>query len=90
MDYKKLNEKLKSLNEIRYGSIVSRQVISNVDPDHPSQGKEGEEVEVYDIGLPDGMFLMLTINTDSYGDNERVSGIQFVKAKEKKVLVYEP
>lgn len=92
MDYKKINELLKNISSTKWkfrDKIVHTEVINEVDYNRPVQGEKGETFEVYNVGLPDGMFLKITTITDSYGDNESVGGIEFVKGKEKTVTVYE-
>ena len=90
MDYKKINEILSDLSGLRNRSKpVHREVVNEVNGDYSSQGEAGESYEVYDVGLNEGMFIKLKISTDSYGDNESIDGIEFVKAKQKTVQVYE-
>jgi hypothetical protein len=54
--------------------------------------EEYNEIIVYykHPGLPEGVFMMESYRTDSYGNNENLHEIRFVKGKEKKVTVYEP
>lgn len=40
--------------------------------------------------LPEGVFMKETWQSDSYGSNEAVTGIEFVKGKEKTITIYEP
>lgn len=81
MDYKELNSKLRNLAAFRNTAIPVFQT------EREYEGASFEEV--YDIGLEDGMFLKLYISSDSYGDNESINGVEFVKGKEKTVIVYE-
>ena len=88
MDYQKLNKIIQNLPNIRY-EYRSKQL-------HTTKGDDvgyGEETynweEVYDVGLEKGMFLKLKVETDSYGDNEFIRGVEFVRGKEKTVIVYE-
>lgn len=55
--------------------------------DEKSQGEEGLKVDIYDIGEPE-IFLKVVTSSDSYGDDEKVSQIQFVTAKVKTVIEY--
>lgn len=89
MNYEQLNEKLKDLRKIRYGKPVHTEVVNSINGGYSDQGEEGLSYEVYDIGLEDGLFLKLTITIDSYGDSEKISGIEFVRGKEKTITVYE-
>jgi len=77
MDYNKLNAKLANLNSLRRGSPVAKT--------HPED--DGSTwIEVYPF---DGdIFIKLTIRIDSYGENEFIEGIQFVKPVIKSVTDY--
>jgi anaerobic ribonucleoside-triphosphate reductase len=86
VDFKQLNEMLSNLNNIRYGSKgykrVQEKVEHKVDVNYERQGEEGLSYEVYSTPYPE-LYIRLEVKTDSYGDNEHVSGIQFVEPKEK-------
>ena len=90
MDYKKLNKMLEDLQQFRHtnsSKLVERITISEVDKEYGSQGDTSVYHEVYPF---DGeMFIRLTINTDSYGYNEFINGIQFVKPIQKTVTMFE-
>jgi len=90
MDYKKLNKMLEDLQQFRHTNslkLVERITISEVDKEYGSQGDTSVYHEVYPF---DGeMFIRLTINTDSYGYNEFINGIQFVKPIQKTVTMFE-
>jgi hypothetical protein len=90
MDYKKLNKLLEDLQQFRHtnsSKLVERITISEVDKEYGSQGETSVYHEVYPL---DGeMFIRLTINTDSYGYNEFINGIQFVKPIQKTVTMFE-
>jgi len=90
MDYKKLNKLLEDLQQFRHtnsSKLVERITISEVDKEYGSQGDTSVYHEVYPF---DGeMFIRLTINTDSYGYNEFINGIQFVKPIQKTVTMFE-
>ena len=85
-------ENLGSLGVDTYRSLpkgvkkINTKVIKEVDSDHPSQGQEGETQILYDIG--EDQFLLVTVNTDSYGDNEHISSLRLVKPVKKQVTVY--
>lgn len=49
----------------------------------------GEEASVYEVIGEDNLYLRIDCIDDSYGDGNIVSGVQFVKAKEKKILSFE-
>lgn len=58
------------------------------------EGNQGEYNETFKFykhpDFPEGIFLRETYNTDSYGYNDNLVEVLFVKGKEKKVTVYEP
>lgn len=81
MNWEDLNSNLKDLNHLRHYSkkrVAKEQIVNN---DYQAIWHE-----VYK--LFDGMFVKLTVETDSYGDNEFVSGIEFVQPKEKDDVNY--
>lgn len=87
MDYKKLNNLLKDIEYTRRNSkAMNITIVKKID--EPEQVEEGISYEIYDIGCED-MLLRLELHTDSYGDNERLVGIQFVKGVQKMAIVYE-
>lgn len=88
MDFKQLNELLKDLSRIRNNNEqISKDVIHTIE-DEGNQGDEGVSYEVYKIPY-DNLYVRLTIKTDSYGDNEYVSGIEFVQPIEKTIQTFE-
>lgn len=84
MNYTKLNKYLADLEALRNTKPVKRDVLST--NENEIQGVEGVINEVYEV---DGFFLKLTIKTDSYNDNERVTGIEFVQPIEKVITTFE-
>jgi hypothetical protein len=89
MDYKKLNEILGSLRALRRKQTPVETIVVNELAGEGSQGEENEIYEVYSIPDSD-MFIKLRISSDSYGDNEFIDGITFVKPQQKTVTNYEP
>lgn len=90
MDYKAVNEVLGELRVLRQkNNLVERIVVNEINGDEGSQGEENEIYEVYKTQI-EGVFVKLKIASDSYGDNEFVDGIQFVRPTEKVVTSYEP
>ena len=88
---KQINEILKELREIRYNTSKYKKVdtkVVKVIYDEGEQGEEGLSYEVYSTPY-EGIFVKLTIKTNSYGYDEFVDGVSFVEAKEKEVTVYE-
>ncbi len=56
-----------------------------------SQGEYNERLKFYKHpGLPEGIFMKETWVSDSYGNNDSIQSITFVKGKEKTVTVFEP
>lgn len=91
MNYKLINEQLSDIDALRSNQKkrISKEIIYEVNGENGEQGQEGLAYEFFDIGLEDGVVLKMTITTDSYGDNETVSGIEFVKPIKKEVTVFE-
>lgn len=62
-------------------------------PDN-SDGNQGEYNELFKYyrhpEMPDNVFLQVTEQTDSYGDESRITEMKFVQGKAKQVTVYEP
>ena len=95
MDFKQINEILTDLSVIRrdtkkYKKISTEEIykIRNQYGDG-EQGAEGQSFEIYSTPM-DGVFVKLDVRTDSYGDNEFVHGLTFVKPKEQIVQIFEP
>lgn len=88
MDYKKLNAMLKDLNALRNSSkMVEKTVVKDLSG-REEQGKSNEIYEIYPTDEKD-IFIRLTINSDSYGCNEFVNGVEFVSPVQKQVTNYE-
>ncbi len=70
MDYKSLNEKLKDLDALRNTKVEKLQI-------------EDYESEWHEICPFEGnTFIRLRIRVDSYGENEWIVGVEFVKPKQ--------
>lgn len=58
------------------------------------EGNQGESNEIFKFykhpGLPEGVFMRETYNSDSYGYNYALSSITFVKGVEKTIKIFEP
>jgi len=78
MDYKKINEALRDISAIR-----NKKAVETVKTD------EDTTDEVYPSEIED-VFIKLTVTTDSYGDNEKITSIQFVSPVTKNITNYEP
>ncbi len=90
MDYKALNEVLSNINHFRRTfTRVDLIDISKVDESYPIQGHVGEVHEIYEMPGTDDAFIKFIFVTDSYGSNEYLSGIQFVKPATKTITTYE-
>jgi len=89
MELSLLNDILKDFNILRRdkSKLVSTNVIKGGPNDEDMEDEEGISYEVYQI-LKD-TFIQLEIRTDSYGDNERVFGIKFVKPINKSVTLFD-
>lgn len=86
-----------SNNPTRYNAIpdelkgitkVETKIEKEITNSDGEQGEEGLRYEIYQLPFDD-LFLKLEIRTDSYGYNERIETIQFARATEKVVRVYE-
>ena len=87
MTFQELNEKLRDLQKFRLSKDrISREVVKEID-DYGSQGDSGIAYEIYPTSDPE-VFIKLTINTDSYGDEEFVGGIEFVQKITKEVTTW--
>lgn len=92
MNYKLINEALFNISKLRYNhpkfKKVSSQTVDNLRGEE-RQGEFNEIIEIYSLG-EDNLHLKLTLNTDSYGDNEALMSIQVVKPIVKQVADFEP
>ena len=96
MDYKTFNNLFPDgFTQFRWKNRdkkIDDEVIKDINALYDGEGMQGDSSEIheiYDMGLKDGLFVKLVINTDSYGDNEYVDNVQFVQGKEKTITVYE-
>ena len=92
MDYKRINEILSDLSE--RGLEKKFKQVSTETPrnywNEKSEGGEDIKTEVYEFDKEENIFLKIQRRTDSYGDNETLFSISFVKPVEIKVTAYEP
>jgi hypothetical protein len=87
---KQLNEILRDLPNLRRSTPEGVEIVKRINSNggDGEQGEEGVSYEVYKLPI-DNLYVKLKITTDSYGDNEAVSGIEFVSPVEKTVTTYE-
>lgn len=85
MEFKEINALFKDINKLRSQKIETT-VAHKVDGE--TQGDEGTSFEICPVPNQQ-LFVRLTIKTDSYGDNETISSIEFVQPIERKVTNYE-
>lgn len=94
MEIKKINEILSHIGEMvyDYGSNPYKKVIdicdNKVDKYIGSRGEYNTITRVFDLNS-DNLFLKIELQTDSYGNNELISSIQFVKPIVKQVTDFE-
>jgi hypothetical protein len=89
MDYKKLNEVLKNLETFRYDQKrLEKNIVKEINGD-ADRREEGLWFEIFKLDFEDDLYIQLEIRTDSYGDVQRIVGIQFVRPTEKVVKVFE-
>lgn len=84
---KKLNPLLKNFYSLRQEKKAGEQIVKKLTYNDPEQGDTGLSYEVYK--LSEDIYVKLEINTDSYGDNEFVAGIEFVRPIVKQVTDFE-
>lgn len=92
INLKELNEILGDINNFRYRvkPLQKTQSYNGVGDDdyNGSQCEYNETQEIYPLSDKE-TFLQITIRTDSYGDNEFIHGIKFVKPTEKVIVNYQ-
>lgn len=90
MKIEEVNEILSGLTEYELSNKYSK--ISESQPDNyyseKYDGDNSEKIIIYRLGIED-WHLKLTLRTDSYGDNEIVAGVRFVKPIIKQVTDFE-
>lgn len=91
MDYKLLNKLLANLHHpdttvLRF--VERRSVHEGIEDGQSEQDEYNSYIRVYEIIGEADLFLMIEWRTDSYGDNDFIYSIQFVKPKEVKKVEY--
>ena len=71
-----------------YKKVLDKRDGNLQDSDYGSQGESDTITRVYDLSKND-LFLKIELSTDSYGNNESVSKIEFVKPVVKQVTDFE-
>ena len=94
IEFRTFNDLFKNgFNNFRYtnkNKLIHSEIVKDLTSYREgSQGESNEKYEVYDVNLPDGWFIKLRLGSDSYGYNEFVENVSFVRGKEKKVTIYE-
>lgn len=80
------NNKGKYLHSVRTGYIGIAEGDYN-----GSQGEYNERFVYYrHPEMPESYFMQETYDTDSYGNEEKIVSVQFVKGVEKTIKVFEP
>ncbi|MAX51480.1 MAG: hypothetical protein CMH22_05830 [Methylophaga sp.] len=89
MELKKINEVLENLSV--YGLKSKYDLVSEHEPsNYWSEKGQGEESEsVYIFKIEGDNYLKLVNATDSYGDNEHVKSVQFVKPVKKTITDFQ-
>ena len=97
MDYKLLNEILKDLHVYNLKNNKELTLISEgkthdggVNDGEGNQGEYDEYQKVFRVNKLEDIYIKFTIRTDSYGDNEYIYSIQFVKPTVKTIQLFEP
>lgn len=90
MNYKKINEVLKDLNGWNLSKKYTK-VSENVPEDfsqEKSQGDTSVKSIVYKLDFDD-LYLRVDIESDSYGEGETLTSVQFVKPVQKTITDFE-
>ena len=87
MSYKKINEALSDINQLRSGRQFTK-VSENEHTEGEYEGGYTEIAEIYALG-EDNLHIKLILRTDSYGDNQSVHSVQIVKPIVKQVTDFE-
>lgn len=77
MDYKKLNEILEDLKNVK-GTLITQK----------EDDDDDQTITIYDVGIPE-VYLKVTTQYNSYGDYAGVCSIQFVKPVVKQITDFE-
>ena len=85
MDLTIINKMLGDLESLRH----SYKPVETIVDSSYGQGEEGVKHEVYSVEDSD-VLLRITTTVNSYGNNERITGVQFVKPATKLINSYEP
>lgn len=98
MELKKINQLLSNIDYIDSRNedliFIERQDVhlGVTGNSYASEGVRGEEdsyYKIFKINSEENLFLRIEYFTDSYGDNESIRGVSFVKPTESKITVYE-
>lgn len=91
LDLKKVNEILKDLNKLIWNDHPNYTLIETLNGFHHDYEVQGDPksgiTKIYDVGLDD-VKLKVVIESDSYGDNESITAIAFVKPQNVTVTQY--
>lgn len=91
MELKQINEVLSDLSQ--YTLQKKFKLVESNEPrnywSEKNQGDTSTKTEIYEVDKDKKVFLKISRQTDSYGDNESVVGISFVTPKEVKVTAFE-
>ena len=88
LELSEVNKILSNFHNLRRGKAENIETVRKVNGDYSSQGETGLSYEVYKTPI-DGVYIKLEIITDSYGDDEIINGIEFVKPIQKTVTIFE-
>lgn len=88
MTLTEVNEVLKNLSQWNLEKSYTKvATATNNEWNKEGSGYEGTRETIYD--LKNGIFLKIIETQDSYGNDEQITGIQFVKPKEVLVTQFE-
>lgn len=71
--------------------LVKRELITDlrINKSQEKEGKEGEEIRIFDVFPNTDYFLKVNIGTNSYVENEFLRSLKIVKKSEKTIKVFE-
>lgn len=89
MKIEEINEILSNLNYLdnKYNSVAQHQPDNYWSEKYESENSE--RTEIFNLNNKDNWHLKTTYQTDSYGDNERLVAIKFVKPVVKEITDFE-
>lgn len=91
MELKQINKLLSNLTnpDRTLCAFIEKRTVKEIEDEDGEQGEEGNFFMYYKILSEENLYMEVEYYTDSYGDNESVRKVQFVKSSPKTVIVFE-